>query len=160
MSFYISKIEFMTKAWGSLSAEKVGDGTGGHHPITGQRQQTTGKRGRVWCKQGRGGARNLGGGEMKSAGCVGLAGHGSLRSNPMLLQSHPGGPPHPPPRTWPCLRAVPRCLSGEDKADPHLLGDQGVHTRWGCRRAPGLRALRPNQRQPLKRGCSGPCEQG
>ena len=45
MSFYISKIEFMTKAWGSLSAEKAGDGMEGHHPITGQRQQTTGKRG-------------------------------------------------------------------------------------------------------------------
>ena len=35
----------MTKAWGSLSAEKAGDGMEGHHPITGQRQQTTGKRG-------------------------------------------------------------------------------------------------------------------
>ena len=45
MSFYISKVGLRTKEWGSLSAEKVGDGTEGHHPKMGQRQQRTGRRG-------------------------------------------------------------------------------------------------------------------
>ena len=45
MSFYISKVGLRTKEWGSLSAEEVGDGTEGHHPKMGQRQQRTGKRG-------------------------------------------------------------------------------------------------------------------